>query len=201
MRSTLSVVKLGGSYAASPHLPAWLRAIEAAAGSVVLVPGGGPFADAVRAAQPAMGFDDAAAHDMALLAMAQYGRALTALGSGLVMADSVQAMHAAIAARRVPVWSPAPMLRDADIPASWSVTSDSLALHLARILDAGRVVLVKSRVAPADADPVTLVRVGLVDEAFPAFRAAYAGGVQIVGPADMAVLAFAGGAPAGRGAA
>ncbi len=161
------MVKLGGSHAFAPHLRAWLRAIEAAAGRVVLVPGGGPFADAVRAAQPAMGFDDAAAHDMALLAMAQYGRALTSLASGLVLAGSLDAMRAAIAASRVPVWSPTAMLRGTDIPESWSVTSDSLALHLAHLLDAGRVVLVKHRAAEADADVAALAREGLVDDGIP----------------------------------
>lgn len=185
----LTVVKLGGSHAFSPHLLAWLRAIEAVAGRAILVPGGGPFADAVRTAQPAMGFDDVAAHDMALLAMAQYGRALVALGRGLVMADSLGAMHAALAVARVPVWSPMAMLRDADIPASWAVTSDSLALFLARLLNAERVVLVKPRAAAADANFPELVREGLVDEAFPQFRAAYAGAVRLVGPADLSVLA------------
>ncbi len=66
------VVRLGGSHAFSPLLRPWLAAIGAAAGRVVLVPGGGPFADTVRSAQAAMGFDDLAAHRMALLAMAQY---------------------------------------------------------------------------------------------------------------------------------
>ena len=71
-----AIVKLGGSHAFGPHLHDWLEAIAREAGLVVIVPGGGPFADAVRAAQPAMGFDDEAAHAMALMAMAQFGRAL-----------------------------------------------------------------------------------------------------------------------------
>ncbi len=185
----LTVVKLGGSYAASPHLLAWLRAIEAAAGRVVLVPGGGPFADAVRAAQQVMGFDDAAAHEMALLAMAQYGRALVALGRGLVMSRDRPAIGAALAASRVPVWVPdIARLGDAAIPASWSVTSDSLTLFLARELRAARVVLVKQRPAPRDADPAVLVCDGLVDHAFPTFRADFPGEVRIAGPTDQAIL-------------
>ena len=185
----LLVVKLGGSHAFAPHLRSWLDAIEQQAGRVVLVPGGGPFADAVRAAQPGMGYDDAAAHDMALLAMAQYGRALISLGARLVMADSLGAIHAALAESRVPVWSPMAMLRGADIAQSWTVTSDSLALFLARLLDAGRVVLVKHRAAADDADLAGLAREGLVDHAFAQFRAAFAGSVAIVGPADWAALA------------
>ena len=53
-RAAPLVVKLGGSHAGSALLRPWLRAIEAAAGRVVLVPGGGPFADAVRDAQATM---------------------------------------------------------------------------------------------------------------------------------------------------
>ena len=42
------VVKLGGSHAFATHLRAWLDALAQAGGNVVVVPGGGPFADAVR---------------------------------------------------------------------------------------------------------------------------------------------------------
>ena len=84
----LTVVKLGGSHAFAPHLRAWLDAIAQCAGRIVVVPGGGPFADAVRDAQPRMGFDDAAAHRMALLAMEQYGCALASLNARFVLAES-----------------------------------------------------------------------------------------------------------------
>ena len=65
----LTVIKLGGSHAFAPQLKDWIGAVAAQAGRIVLVPGGGPFADAVRDAQARMGFDDGAAHRMALLAM------------------------------------------------------------------------------------------------------------------------------------
>ena len=42
----MRVVKLGGSLSGAPELKAWLAALAGAAGRVVLVPGGGPFADA-----------------------------------------------------------------------------------------------------------------------------------------------------------
>lgn len=173
-----TVIKLGGSHAQSPLLRGWLDAIASRTEPTVLVPGGGPFADAVRMAQPAMGFDDDAAHDMGLLAMAQYGRALASLG-GFPIADSLVAIEAVLASERIPVWLPWPMLRDApDIPRSWDVTSDSLALWLARVLGARRVVLVKPW-APASAD-ADIVAVGLVDAEFPQFRARFNGKVEII---------------------
>jgi len=87
-RSRLAVVKLGGSHAHGPHLKDWLAAIAAEAGSIAIVPGGGPFADAVRTAQAGIGYDDRAAHAMALMAMAQFGAALTSLNPALRLAAS-----------------------------------------------------------------------------------------------------------------
>ncbi len=180
------VVRLGGSHAFSPLLRPWLAAIAAAAGRVVLVPGGGPFADTVRAAQAAMGFDDTAAHHMALLAMAQYGLALAGLGGSFVPADTIDALHRALADRQVPVWSPWPMLRDApDVPASWDVTSDSLGLWLARVIGAPQALVVKHVQAPPGASVRELVAEGVLDAAFPAFFDAYAGAVYLAGPHDL----------------
>lgn len=179
------VVKLGGSHALSPLLGGWLAAIGRAAGRVVVVPGGGPFAETVRTAQAAMRFDDAAAHDMALMAMAQYGRALVSLAPGFVVAADAEAVRTALAQRRVPVWSPWPMLRaQADIPPSWEVTSDSLSLWLARRLGARRVVLIKHRAAPGDM--ATMIREGFVDAACGRFAAAYSGQLVVAGPDDLA---------------
>lgn len=167
----VTVVKLGGSHAGSPHLKGWLDSLVACAGRVVLVPGGGPFADAVRKAQAKMRFDDAAAHHMALLAMEQYGRALASLRAGFSMAATVPAIRGALRAGRVAVWAPAAMaLKAAEMPASWDVTSDSLAAWLAGRLGARSLLLVKhggpfeGRVRAAD-----LVAWEVVDRAFPRF--------------------------------
>jgi dihydroneopterin aldolase len=187
--SGVTVVKLGGSFAFTHELGAWLDALGECAGRVVLVPGGGPFADVVRDAQPRMGFDDETAHHMALLAMEQYGLALVSLRAGLRLADSVAAIRGAVRARAIPVWSPRPMVRAADdIPASWEVTSDSLAAWLAGRIGAARVLLVK-RVTPALVDPEGLAAAGIVDPAFPEFLRASGAEAVIAGPADHAAAA------------
>lgn len=192
MTTDLTVVKLGGSHALSPLLPGWLAVIGRTAAPLVVVPGGGPFADAVRCAQPAMGFDDETAHDMALMAMAQYGRALTGLADGFVYADTVGAVRDAMMRGEVPVWSPWPMLRGhPDIPRSWDVTSDSLAVWLATTLDARRVVLIKHRAPAATAGD------DLLDAAFASFTARFSGIVRIAGPDDLATAdVLFGGEPA-----
>ncbi|MEJ2434100.1 MAG: hypothetical protein P8Y53_13415 [Pseudolabrys sp.] len=118
-RSDVTVVKLGGSQSGSAHLRGWLKALAECGGRVVVVPGGGPFADAVRMAQLKMGLGDAVAHHMALLAMEQYGRALASLAPGIHVAGTIAEIRSALRARQVPVWAPVQMaLKAADIPAN-----------------------------------------------------------------------------------
>jgi 5-(aminomethyl)-3-furanmethanol phosphate kinase len=203
MRETrvLTVVKLGGSHAYSGHLRAWLAAIARGAGHVVLVPGGGPFADTVRAAQPIIGFDDHAAHHMALLAMNQYGCALASLEPCLVLAETMTAIHRGLADGKVPVWSPTRMALVArDIPASWDVTADSLAAWLAQRIGAKRLLLVKHVEPAVDRGGEVLAADGIFDPAFLGFVGA--GGIEasIAAPAEhaAAAAAFERGAPVGR---
>lgn len=174
MRSNnVTVVKLGGSHAGSASLLGWLDTLAACGGRVIVVPGGGLFADAVRKAQAKMRFGDAVAHHMALLAMEQYGRALADLRPCFRVAATVPAIRSALRAGNVPVWAPTAMaLKAAEIPASWDVTSDSLAAWLAGRIGAKRLLLVKhggpfeGRVRAAD-----LVAWDVVDRAFPRFLA------------------------------
>jgi 5-(aminomethyl)-3-furanmethanol phosphate kinase len=172
--SGFSVVKLGGSHARSEHLAAWLDALAACGGHAVIVAGGGPFADAVRATQPIMRFDDRVAHHMALLAMEQYALALASLRPSFTLAASIAAIRRALRERRVPIWSPVAMvLRAREIPPSWDITSDSLAAWLAGRTGARQVLLVKHGAAQAGAVNVAeLVARGVVDPAFPRFLAA-----------------------------
>jgi 5-(aminomethyl)-3-furanmethanol phosphate kinase len=188
-----TVVKLGGSYAFSSALKSWIDAVAACAGHVVVVPGGGPFAEAVRVAQPKMGFDDRAAHEMALLAMEQYGCALASLGAGWRLAASAAAILDVLGEGGVPVWSPTPMLREAnDVPWSWDVTSDSLAAWLAGRIGAKRVLLIKQLEPPPDRLRATdLVADGIIDPAFPRFLRASGAQAFIAGPAGHAVAATA----------
>jgi 5-(aminomethyl)-3-furanmethanol phosphate kinase len=166
------VVKLGGSLAFDPALKVWLRVLtEIGGGRVVIVPGGGPFADTVREEQNRLGFDDATAHRMALHAMTQYGLMLAALAPGLTTAASEDVMHDVLRDGGVPVWLPVAMTIDnPDIPESWDITSDSLAAWLARRLDADILLLVKCCAVPdSSATPFDLQRRGIVDAAFPEF--------------------------------
>lgn len=195
------VVKLGGSFAFSQVLTDWIGALASCAGSVVIVPGGGPFADAVRRAQVRMGFDDRAAHEMSLLAMEQYGRALVSFNDLLSPAETIEGIIRCLAARGVPVWMPMRMVSAAaDIAPSWTVTSDSLAAWLCRQIGADRLILVKhADVLSGPARCEDLVTMGLVDEAFPSYLQMGSFSASILGPGEhaAAVAAIRCGAPAG----
>jgi len=176
------VVKLGGSFARSRHLAGWVDVLANCGGRSVVVPGGGPFADVVRHTQAKIGFSDAAAHHLALLAMEQFGRALASLSPNFCVADSAAAIRRVLRAGDVPIWLPTKMvLRRPEILSSWDVTSDSLAAWLAGNIGAKQLVLVKH--GGQFDDPVRaidLVARGIVDRAFPRFLAASGAQASIV---------------------
>jgi aspartokinase-like uncharacterized kinase len=182
-----TLVKIGGSLCGTPELRRCLAAIvEVGRGPRLVVPGGGPFADAVRAAQARLGFDDRAAHRIAILAMQQYGLLLQALEPRLSLVEVEAEIAALIAAGAPGVWLPWAMLgRDASIPASWDVTSDSLTLILATRLAAARLILVKAAVVPAGIDLAGLAARGLIDPAFPGLAAAFRGRIEVVTAAGL----------------
>jgi 5-(aminomethyl)-3-furanmethanol phosphate kinase len=168
----LWVVKLGGSIArASPGLlRVWLATLGRQRDRrVVIVPGGGEFADAVRRAQASMGFDDATAHRMALLAMDQSAAMYRGLEAALCVASTDADLATALAERGVAVWAPFGMAdRATDVAADWTVTSDSLAAWLAHRIGADGLLLVKSCELPRPLPSAeALARAGVVDPSFP----------------------------------
>ena len=121
---------------------------------LVIVPGGGPFAEAVRTMFRRMKIGEDAAHWMAVLGMDQYAHALTARLPGAVLVEQEPEIAAARQAGRLPVLAPYRWVRTADpLPHSWEITSDSIAAWLAGVLGARRIVLIK----PAGGDPRKLV--------------------------------------------
>jgi 5-(aminomethyl)-3-furanmethanol phosphate kinase len=177
------VVKLGGSLWDKAELHQWLRALARAAPVArVVVPGGGPFADTVRRAQPVMGLSDRAAHQMAILAMEQYGRALLDVASLARGVETLGAAHDLARERALGVWLPARMaLHEPELKASWDVSSDSIALWLAARLEASELILVKSCSMPKGKLYLSeLADQGLVDPFFPDYARSFRGTIHIV---------------------
>jgi len=164
----IEVIKLGGSLYGSDCLEPWLTTLNdtATTETIVIVPGGGPFAEVVRDAQQRYGFDDNTAHQMAIISMQQFGRLLLALSPGAVAFPFPGDQPPK--AGKLNIWLPTPALFEVkEIEQSWRVTSDSLALWLAKTLQAERLTLVKScEITTVDCE--TLAKNNMIDAAFPA---------------------------------
>ncbi len=162
----LLVAKIGGSLHDSPNLPRWIEALRRWPHRLTIVAGGGPFADAVRDAQPKLGYDDETAHAMAVLAMEQFALALASLHD-LDLAATPGEIAQAHGRGRVALWRPSTMVAAARIAPGWDVTSDSLAAWLARQCGASALLMIKSVDIGADCALQDLVSAGVVDPAFP----------------------------------
>jgi len=182
----ICVVKLGGSLLETAALPACLAAVERRPGRVVIVPGGGRFADQVRAAQRQYAFDDVAAHRMALLAMQQMAELMRGLLPELEILTAADSLAAGAASAKMLVWAPQVAELDAaGIPASWDVTSDSLAAWLAGRIAADELVVVKSAPVVAGTDWPELQRQGILDPAFARFADAASCKISVVNKDDF----------------
>ncbi len=176
------VVKLGGSLAQDPSLAHWLRELASSASArFVAVPGGGPFADAVRLVQGRWQFSDEVAHMLALGAMDQFGHVLCAIEPRSAACRTLAQIEDAWSRSRLPVWLPGTLMSaDRELARTWDVTSDTIAAWLARALAAGGLVLVKSCDVADGGDGAMFAASGIVDPALPGFLSRCNFGVQVV---------------------
>jgi 5-(aminomethyl)-3-furanmethanol phosphate kinase len=173
----LTVVKVGGGLGDNA-LPGLCTALGALGERhpLIVVPGGAGFADAVRDADRRFELRAATSHRMAILGMEQFGWLLGDLIPGAVRCSDL----AHVRAGGTTVLLPAALPLDS-LPASWEVTSDSIAAWAAEQVGAGRLVLVKGVDGlyaswPARREPIgrlsvaelAALRPGGVDEHLPA---------------------------------
>jgi 5-(aminomethyl)-3-furanmethanol phosphate kinase len=142
-----AVVKVGGGLLGTRGALDRVCAAVAALGRrepLVVVPGGGPLADAVRELDRRIGLSADAAHWMAVLAMDQYAHLLAERIAGGRLVDEPGAIAEVLAAGEIAVLAPSRWLRAADaLPHTWDATSDSVAAFVAGALDAVRLDLIK----------------------------------------------------------
>lgn len=185
--SFLAILKIGGSLAHGQALPALCQEIGrlGAFYPLLVVPGGGEFADQVRLAYRRFHLGETAAHTMALLAMDQYGILLSELIPNSVLVSDLLPARRLAAAGQTPILLPAALLQQADpLPHSWEITSDTIAAWIARQSGCTQLILLKNVdglfsawQSPAksgelilETDPVELdPYLGGVDEAFAQF--------------------------------
>lgn len=173
------VVKVGGSLARGRGRVRLRRlvadlAARARSESVLVVPGGGEFADLVRSERTRLRLDAVAAHRMALRATDQYGLLLASLHPAAATAQTLAAARRHARRGRLAVLLPAALVeRASSLERSFRLTSDAIAAHVAGRAGARRLVLLKN-VPGLDAAfsgsllARRLARRGVVDPLFPA---------------------------------
>ncbi|MGP1718272.1 MAG: amino acid kinase family protein [Methylophilus sp.] len=151
------VIKLGGSVTHHDSLLKWLQlVVRWGDGKVIIVPGGGVYADAVREFQqirerlPDGHITDVHAHALAIYAMDQMARSLVAMVPELTLVRNPLEIAERGWQHRGLVWLPSEMALNPELwaemalPENWEITSDSLAAWLACQLEASHLLLVKS---------------------------------------------------------
>lgn len=140
-----AVMKVGGSLAEHPEdlkkLCQMLSTISQTQ-RVLVVPGGGKFADTVREIDKAYNLSSTIAHKIAILAMDQYGLFLSHITPNSHVSYSVKEVEKS-AAGMLPILLPSRVLFRTDpLEHSWDVTSDAIAAYIAGLLHAKKLILV-----------------------------------------------------------
>jgi len=141
-----AVIKVGGSLAEDPAALKRLCVKLVEIGEqyrVTVVPGGGVFADVVREVDRRFDLAAGTTHRMAVLGMDQYGFLLSEMIPRSCVVYSLGDAAKFSDAKRVAVFLPSRLIiQEGLLDASWDVTSDSIAAHLANRLDAAKLILV-----------------------------------------------------------
>jgi len=151
-----SVIKVGGSLSRGGRLEALCQRLAELGQKhrLLVVPGGGDFADTVRHYYRRYRLSETAVHWMSILAMDQYGYLLSDLIPDSAPVRNLAAARDIAAAGRVPVLLPFDLLRQADpLPHSWAVTADSIAAWVARSAGVPTLILLKDVDGLYTADP------------------------------------------------
>jgi aspartokinase-like uncharacterized kinase len=141
-----TLVRVGGSLMEGDRLAPLCRELGrlGTRHCLLVVPGGGRFADAVRVEDRRYSLGATTAHWMAVLGMDQYGLLLSDLIPRSCAVRSLEAAGEALAMGLVPVLLPFSLLHAADpLPHTWEVTSDSIAAWIASQAGIRRLVLLK----------------------------------------------------------
>jgi aspartokinase-like uncharacterized kinase len=141
-----AVIKIGGSLAEDPER---LRALctklseFAKKYAIIVVPGGGRFADVVRDFDQRFTLSSGISHRMAILGMDQFGLLLSQIIPNSCATYLLNDAKQLSEIRVVPIFLPSRlMFKEDPLENSWDVTSDSIAAYVASRLHVAKVLLV-----------------------------------------------------------
>jgi aspartokinase-like uncharacterized kinase len=170
-----AVVKVGGSLYDLPDLATrlheWLAAEWDSGFGMLVIPGGGAVADAVRELDRRHGLGEEKSHWLALRALTLNAHFLASFLPPACVIEDVTHCPRAWLEGKIPVLDVHEFARTDEhrpgrLPHSWAVTSDALAARVAVVTHARRLILLKSTTIAPGADWAEVGRLGLVDEMF-----------------------------------
>jgi len=136
-----------------------------------VVPGGGVFAEQVRTSQQQLQFSDRTAHCMAILAMQQMALLIVGVNPKFKRITLPELLQQSVELSLC-VWTPTiGELDQAGIASTWKITSDSLAVWLAKTISASQLLIVKSIAINSNLSLQNLADIGVIDECFCDFAA------------------------------
>ena len=163
-----AAIKVGGSLI--PHVNV-LKALcselskLAETHRIVVVPGGGDFADAIRKIDRSYRLPNAASHKMALLAMDQMAFLLSHVTPNSYLIRAPEEIDRSVAA--LPIFLPSKLIFEKGaLEPSWDVTSDSITGYLASLLGIKMIVLAKDVDGIFTSNPKTSRAARLIPEIF-----------------------------------
>ena len=172
MAGELTVVKVGGSLYdlpdLGPRLRQWLKGLTA---DVIVVPGGGPTAGAIRELDHWQNFSEEMSHWLAIRALSLNAYFLASLLFPATLVENWQGFSFSPRGI-VPVLDALAFLQEDEerpdhLPHTWDVTSDSIAARVAIVSGAHSLVLLKSVTIPPEMSWAEASRLGFVDRMFP----------------------------------
>lgn len=141
-----AVIKIGGSLAEDPErLRALCRKMSELAKkyALIVVPGGGKFADVTRDFDQRFALSSAVSHRMAILGMDQFGLLLSDIVPNSRVFRQFDDVKEIFEAKAMPILLPSHVLfQDDQLENSWDVTSDSIAAYIGERLNVKKVILV-----------------------------------------------------------
>jgi aspartokinase-like uncharacterized kinase len=152
-----AVIKIGGSLAEEPKAlrKLCMKLSELAKKyAVIFVPGGGRFADVVRIFDKRYTLSNHVSHKMAILAIDQFGLLLSDIMPDSYVFHRLEDAKAKAEANDAPVFLPSTLMFEQNpLENSWAVTSDSIAAHVAKQVDAKKLILVTNVDGVFTSDP------------------------------------------------
>ncbi|CAB3287396.1 [5-(aminomethyl)furan-3-yl]methyl phosphate kinase [Methanocaldococcus lauensis] len=139
----MHIVKIGGSltYDAKPLLKTLKDYAKENNKNIVIIPGGGEFANVVRKIDKFLNLSNSLSHKLAIKCMDLIGEIYSEIGN-IKAYDTLFNLKREINKEKIAILLPSKILISTDISEhSWDVTSDSLSLYIGNLLDVKEIII------------------------------------------------------------